>query len=105
MISCPRVEMQLAEAFGEDNRYFCSLHYCREVTDQDVLLKYFIRFGGALDFARRWQQAMSADNRWFCSEWYRQPITDERILWSYYMVHRDDARRQEPPTGPTGLAC
>ena len=101
---CARVEMQFAEAFGCDNRYFCSLYYGCEVKDKDVLLKYFVRFGGAKDFAYRWQMAMSADNRWYCSEWYRQPISDERILWHYYMLHRDDERREQPP-GQTGLAC
>ena len=100
-----RVEMQLAEVFGSDNKYYCSLYHRREVADIETLLIYFIRFGGATDFGRRWEQAMSADNRWYCSEHYRQPIGDERILWHYYMLHREDNRRNDPAPGGMNIAC
>jgi hypothetical protein len=98
-----RVECQLEEAYGELNRYYCSLFYKRCVQDDDVLLKHFIRFGGAKGFAERWMLAMSPDNRWYCSEWYGQEITDERILYQYYMAHRNDG--DPPPSAPDGAIC
>src|SRR4051812_40390036 len=100
MTTCARVEMQLAEALGPVNKYYCSCHFEREVADYNTLLMYFIRLGGAADFARRWAQAMGPDNRWYCSEYYKQPITDERILWNYYMTHR-----QGGDSSAGGVAC
>jgi hypothetical protein len=94
--------MQLAEALGPDNKFFCSCYFCREVTDADTLLMYFVRSGGAADFARRWNQAMSDDNRWFCSMYYNQPVRDERTLWIYYMRNRSDNRDKGKSGSSTG---
>ena len=45
--------MQLAEALGPENRWFCSEFHGREITDPDVLLSYYIKHGGAEGFAKR----------------------------------------------------
>jgi len=82
-----RTRMQLAEAFGSTNRYFCSLYdgYC--VRDRNRLLEYFARNSGCVDFARRFAEAMGEVNRWYCSRYYGRAIDDPRILWSYYKKH------------------
>lgn len=82
-----RVELQLAEALGPINRWFCSEAHGRAVDDQELLLVYYIRSGGAADFARRYDQAMSTLNRWYCSEFYRREIRDPKTLWDYYMEY------------------
>ena len=83
-----RVQLQLAEALGEVNRWFCSQFYNREITDPEILLEYFVRSGGAASFATRFLQAFSDTNRWFCSEHYGFEVTDPQMLWDYYMEHR-----------------
>ena len=55
-----RLRKQLAEAFGHDNRWFCSQAHGRKVDDPDVLLTYFVRSGGAADFCRRYEHVISA---------------------------------------------
>ena len=80
-----RVQLQLAEAMGSLNRWFCSEAYGRAIEDEELLLVYYIKSGGAADFARRYEQAMGTLNRWYCSEFYRREIRDPRILWDYYM--------------------
>jgi hypothetical protein len=82
-----RVSLQLAEAFGHVNRWFCSEAYGREIDDKEALLVYYVKSGGAADFARRFNQATGVLNRWYCSEFYRRDIRDPRILWEYYMNH------------------
>ena len=89
-----RVELQLAEALGPLNRWFCSEKHGRAVNDEELLLIYYIRSGGAADFARRYDHAMSTLNRWYCSEFYRREIRDPKMLWDYYM--------QYAPTGAIG---
>jgi hypothetical protein len=54
------LQMQLAEALGPVNRWFCSQCYGREVTDPDELLEYYIKHGGAEAFARRKAQLAGA---------------------------------------------
>ena len=80
-----RTQIQLAEALGPVNRWFCSQAYGRAVSDPELLLKYYIKSGGAADFALRYDEAMSALNRWFCSEFHRREIHDPETLWNYYM--------------------
>jgi hypothetical protein len=80
-----RTRVQLAEALGPVNRWFCSQAYGYAVTDPELLLKYYIKSGGASDFALRFDEAMSALNRWFCSEFHRREIHDPEVLWNYYM--------------------
>ncbi len=46
------VRMQLEEAMGSDNRWYCSNHYGKEITDPETLLRYYIKHGGAENFAR-----------------------------------------------------
>jgi len=82
-----RVEMQLAEAFGPDNRWYCSQFHGRPIDDQNLLLIYFIHHGGAEDFDRRFAAAMGDENRWFCSEFYGREIQDAEVLWGYYTEH------------------
>lgn len=83
-----RAKLQLEEALGCHNRWFCCQFYGREITDPNTLLAYFIKSGGAADFARRYSQAMSPHNRWYCSEFYARPIDDPEVLWDYYLNHR-----------------
>jgi hypothetical protein len=83
-----RFRKQIEEALGPDNRWFCSEFHGRHVDDPEILLEYFVRQGGAADFARRFAEAMGDKNRWFCSEFYRTEITDPQILWNYYITHR-----------------
>jgi hypothetical protein len=80
-----RVRLQLAEALGPDNRWYCSQAHGRPVDDPELLLRHFVRSGGAADFARRFTEALSHSNRWFCSEFYGREIHDEEVLWSYYV--------------------
>jgi hypothetical protein len=82
-----RVRLQLAEAFGPINRWFCSEFYGRNIDNPDLLLIYYIRSGGAEDFERRFDEAMGKTNRWYCSEYYRRDVCDAEVLWDYYMKH------------------
>jgi hypothetical protein len=80
-----RLRLQLTEAFGPVNRWYCSEAYGCAIDDKEVLLIYYIKSGGADDFARRFDHAMGVLNRWYCSEFYRRDIRDPRILWEYYV--------------------
>ncbi|HEX5242079.1 MAG TPA: hypothetical protein VFW23_02370 [Tepidisphaeraceae bacterium] len=80
-----RLSAQLAEALGPDNRWFCSQRCGREVADPDELWIYFIRTGGAEDFALRYEAAMGPENRWYCSQYYKRDVRDPQTLWEYYM--------------------
>ena len=82
-----RVRLQVAEAFGPTNRWFCSEAFGREIDDPELLLIYYIRSGGAADFAIRFDQAMDLLNRWYCSEFHCRDIRDPQILWDYYINH------------------
>jgi hypothetical protein len=44
------MQMQMREALGPDNRWFCSQYYGYEVTDENKLIAYYIKYGGAKDF-------------------------------------------------------
>jgi hypothetical protein len=46
-----RINMQLDEAFGPVNRWYCSEHHGYEVKDRETLLRYYIQRGGAKNFA------------------------------------------------------
>jgi hypothetical protein len=82
-----RLRLQLTEALGPVNRWFCSQAHGWEVDDPEVLVAYYIKFGGAADFARRFSHATGTVNRWYCSEFYRRDIRDPEILWDYYVKH------------------
>ena len=82
-----RLRLQMAEVLGPDNRWYCSQTHGRPVEDPETLWIYFIRSGGAADFARRYADAMSAANRWFCSEHFGYQVDDPELLWHYYMRH------------------
>ena len=92
-----RTRVQLAEALGPVNRWFCSQAYGYPVQDPELLLKYYIKSGGAADFAVRYDQAMSAHNRWFCSEFHRREIHDPETLWNYYMGCSTSQQRPDRP--------
>jgi len=79
-----RTRIQLAEALGPVNRWYCSQHHGYPVTNPELLLIYFIKSGGAANFALRFTEAMSPQNRWFCSEFYGYEIIDPQTLWDYY---------------------
>ena len=81
-----RIRAQIAEAHGPVNRWYCAQFYRREISDLELLMRYFIRSGGAADFDRRYREAMSLENRWFCSEFHRRDVREEPVLWSYYMT-------------------
>jgi len=80
-----RVRLQLAEALGPVNRWYCSQAFGKPINNDELLLAYFIKSGGATDFAIRYKNAMGPENRWYCSEYYRREIRDPEILWNYYM--------------------
>jgi hypothetical protein len=46
------IRMQLDEAFGPVNRWYCSEHHGYEVRDRETLLRYYIQHGGAEGFAK-----------------------------------------------------
>lgn len=79
-----RVRLQLAEALGPLNRWYCSQAYCQKIDDGELLLTYYIKSGGAADFAKRYEEAMSPLNRWYCSQFHRRDICDPELLWDYY---------------------
>src|SRR5688572_3381183 len=80
-----RLRKQLDEAFGPVNRWYCAQAYGRPVNEPELLLIYFIKSGGAADFASRYAEAMGPLNRWYCSEFHGRDIGDPETLWNYYM--------------------
>ena len=80
-----RTQIQLTEALGPVNRWFCSESHRKPIDDPEVLLQHYIKTGGAADFARRFEQAMGMQNRWFCSQLYQSEVRDPQTLWDYYM--------------------
>jgi|ERR1700728_4879613 hypothetical protein len=80
-----RVKLQVAEALGDKNRWFCSKAHGRKIDDPDLLMAHFVRSGGAADFKRRFDQAMGDDNRWYCSQFNGREIRDPQVLWDYYV--------------------
>lgn len=93
-----RVRLQVAEALGPLNRWYCSQAYGHEIDDGNLLLKYYIKSGGADDFARRYDEAMSPLNRWYCSQFHRREIRDPQLLWDYY--HRYSGGLDSGPHTP-----
>jgi hypothetical protein len=83
-LMCFRVRKQLAEALGPVNRWYCSQAHRRPIDDPETLLAYFIRSGGAYDFAERFDDAMGPVNRWYCSQFYQREVRDPEVLWNYY---------------------
>jgi hypothetical protein len=88
--------VQIMEALGPVNQWFCSIHFKRRVDDVNTLIKYYIDSGGAADFRRRFIEATGHLNKWYCSQHYNREVSEFRILWDYYMRHR------EPPMD---MAC
>jgi hypothetical protein len=89
-----RLALQLAEALGPVNRWYCSEWYRRPVSDPETLLRYFISRGGAADFARRFNDAMGPVNRWYCSNANRCRVDDPLTLWNYYNCNCRQSRRE-----------
>jgi len=107
-----RTQLQLDEACGALNCWFCSQAYGRPIEDPETLMRHYIRRGGAADFAKRYAHAMSTLNRWYCSEFYRRDIRDPEILWQYYMKYAPGGavgkeRRNDPGgiQGDMNIAC
>jgi hypothetical protein len=94
-----RVRLQLAEAFGPINRWFCSETHQRAIDDPELLLRYYVRSGGARDFANRYTEAMGALNRWYCSEFYRREVRDPDVLWEYYMKYAPVGKERKGHAG------
>jgi len=44
------LKRQIEAALGPENRWYCAEFYGREISDEDVLLEYFIKHGGAEHF-------------------------------------------------------
>lgn len=80
-----RTFVQLSEALGSTNRWFCSQRFKCDITDPNCLWEYYVRSGGAADFARRYAHAMGPQNRWYCSQFYRRDVREEKTLWEYYI--------------------
>jgi hypothetical protein len=85
MLMLFRVNLQLNEAVGDLNRYYCSQAHGYDIHEEEKLVRYYVKSGGAKDFARRWDEAMGDNNRWYCSEFFMRPISDPLTLWNYYM--------------------
>lgn len=102
-----RARKQRDEARGPVNTWYCSQYHCRHIQDEEILMTYFIRSGGAADFARRYAEAMGDDNRWFCSQFHGREIREYELLWNYYMKYVKDRSGNDPPNGPPRLpiAC
>ena len=49
---------QFKEAMSEKNRYYCCQYYKQEITNPEILLRYYIKFGGAENY-RKSQQVES----------------------------------------------
>lgn len=80
-----RTRIQLMEALGPVNQWFCSQHYRRPINDPETLVRYYVHSGGSTDFARRYNEAMGLKNRQYCSEFYGREVREAEILWDYYM--------------------
>jgi hypothetical protein len=100
-----RSRAQLADALGPVNRWYCSQAFGRPINDPELLVIYFIRSGGAIDFANRYEQAMGAMNRWYCSEFYGRDIRDPEILWDYYMNYRPASGNSQESPEAASIAC
>jgi hypothetical protein len=83
-----RLQAQLKEALGADNRWYCSQKCCQSIDDAEALMRHFVKNGGAVDFARRFADAMGHLNRWYCSQFHGFEVQDEETLWNYYMEYR-----------------
>jgi hypothetical protein len=100
----------LAEAFGPVNRWYCSQAYGRPVDNPELLLTYFIKSGGAADFAVRYGEAMGPLNRWYCSEFHGRDIRGPETLWNYYLnsgvrgPRAGDPHGGQPHDGPAVLS-
>jgi hypothetical protein len=57
------VRKQLEEALGPDNRWFCSQHHGRKVTEPDLLVEYYIKHGGAEHFRRKFEKRFESAPR------------------------------------------
>ena len=90
-----RLQLQLAEAVGSYNRWFCCQFHGRPIDDAETLLIYYIQSGGAKGFAWRYSQAMGPENRWYCSQFYAREITDPQTLWEYYVEHAQSNRTDD----------
>jgi hypothetical protein len=97
-----RIRLQFEEAFGPLNRWFCSEAYCHEIVDPELLVTYYIKSGGAENFAERYDQAMGTLNRWYCSEFYRREIRDPQTLWEYYMKYAPAGASEKGPRNSSG---
>jgi hypothetical protein len=100
-----RMRLQKAEACGPVNRWFCSEAHGHPVTDEETLLRYYIKSNGAVNFAKRYDEAMSSQNRWYCSEFYGQEISDPEILWDYYVSHAEAPRMGQNSSAELSLSC
>jgi hypothetical protein len=92
-----RIRLQLVEAFSPVNRWYCSQYYRRQIDDEETLLRYYIKSGGARDFAERFNEATSGLNRWYASQYHQHDVRDPLLLWEYYMKHRSDRARGKKP--------
>jgi len=92
-----RLQLQLAEVRSELNRWYCSQHCRRPITDDETLFRYYVWSGGAADFAARFTHAMSDQNRWYCSQFYRRDIRDPQLLWDYYMKFAPLGKLEKDP--------
>jgi len=97
-----RQKMQVEEALGPVNKWFCGQMYGRRIDDPETLMEYFARYG-AEDFARRFLEAIGDDNRLYCSQHYGRDVRDVKVLWEYYMSHRKADVWEEG--GGDAMAC
>ena len=59
------LRLQMVEALGPTNKWYASKYYGYEVTDPNLLMTYYIKYGGAKDFriAHPLNQPPSMENK------------------------------------------
>ena len=100
-----RMRLQRAEACGSVNRWFCSKAHGCQVNDEETLVRYYIKSGGAANFARRFGEAMGRENRWYCSEFYGREISDPETLWDYYVAHAEARGVGQNVSAELSMSC
>ena len=58
------VRMQLEEALGPVNRWYCSQRHGYDVRDPDKLVEHYVRNGGAESFSRRFRIPVPSEHQW-----------------------------------------
>lgn len=52
------LRLQILESLSSENRWYCSEYYQREISDPEILFRYYIQHGGAENFAIRYRDKL-----------------------------------------------